>query len=134
MSEIPFRGVETPGRISLHETLVRLHAMLGQQVKVETNDYGYMFGAGVEGTLLNVEAVASESAISAAIGDPNRDDLPEGHPRCGGGFFLDFDCVEAFVVNGGEELGSWLEFRRAAGPALTIQLVDRSDASTSDAC
>jgi len=108
--------------------------MLGQQVKVETNDYGYMFGAGVEGTLLNVEAVASESAISAAIGDPNRDDLPEGHPRCGGGFFLDFDCVEAFVVNGGEELGSWLEFRRAAGPALTIQLVDRSDASTSDAC
>ncbi len=121
MSADPLESVDILRPIVFLDALIRLQTMLGRQVKVELNDYGCFFGCGFEGRLEKVETMPSgKSAISAFVGK-------------GGGFFLDPDDCQAYVVDSGRDGPTWLEFHRPVGPVVAIQAVDRPSVEVRDA-
>lgn len=91
VSADPLEGVDILRPIVFLDALIRLQTMLGRHVKVELNDNGCFFGCGFEGKLEKVETMpSSKSAISAFVGG-------------GGGFFLDPDDCQAYVVDAGQD-------------------------------
>jgi hypothetical protein len=95
--------------IGFSEALRHLQGMLGLEVKVAVNDYGHFFGCGFEGELERVQTLPPDGiAVRLVLSG-------------GAGFFLDPADVEVFVGGGFSEGPTWLEFRVAAGPTITIE-------------
>lgn len=108
MTNSSLKGMSSPRPQEPRQALLRLLALLGQPVKVEMNDYGSFFGCAFRGILDQVESIpGSDTAISVFLSD-------------GGGFFLDFEIVDTFLVRDGGQ-PPWLEFRRRdGGPTIEV--------------
>jgi len=109
MTNRPLQTMTSYRPIEPRQALLRLQVLLNRPVKVEVNDYGSFFGCAFRGTLEQVEVLpASETAITVFLSG-------------GGGFFLDFDSADAFLVREGGG-PPWLEFRRRdGGPTIEVQ-------------
>lgn len=108
MTNRSLQDVTTYRQLEARQALLRLQALLNLPVKIEVNDYGSFFGCGFQGRLDQVEVLpGSDTAITVFLSR-------------GGGFFLDFDSADAFLVREGGG-PPWLEFRRRdGGPAIEV--------------
>jgi hypothetical protein len=105
----PWRHMEILHPIDFNEALSNLQGMLGREVKVIVNDYGRFFGCGFEGTLERVETLPpDDKAVRLVLSH-------------GGGFVLDPADVQAFVSRGSSDDQTWLEFRIACRPTITLE-------------
>lgn len=96
--------------IEFTEALAWFQAHIDEEVRVVVNHHGHFFGCGLQGTLSCVETLPPDnSAIQIVVG-------------IGEGLFLDPEDVTALL--GGSASGqSWLEFRTAFGPVVTVEVV-----------
>jgi hypothetical protein len=106
---VPLSHMDDLRSIEFTDALVRLHDLIGSEVKATVNFYGQFFGCGLQGELSRVETLPPDhSAISLVLDDRT-------------GVFLDPADTKTFVGRGAGTSAEWLEFRMAFGVSVVVE-------------